>query len=71
MGISYKVSCGNLKSKVRVDKAEDLKSAIIREIKKGYFSNMQLGFLVLIKKYGDPYGKFEYYCATDDLFVPK
>jgi hypothetical protein len=70
MGMMIKVSCGDLKSKVRLDKVEDLKSVLIREIKKAYYSGMQLGMWVLIKKYRDPNRNFEIYCATDELFVP-
>jgi hypothetical protein len=71
MGIVCKISCGDLKSKVRLDKTEDLKSVLIREIKKAYYSGIQLGIWILIRKYGSPNKNFEVYCATDELFDPK
>lgn len=69
MGISYNIRCGKLKSKVRVDKVEDLKSVVIRELKQGYYRNIELGIFVLIKKCRDPFGYFDVYCATDELLV--
>ena len=69
MGISYNIRCGKLKSKVKVDKVEDLKSVVMRELKQGYYRNIQLGIFVLIKKYRDPFGYYEVYCATDELLV--
>ena len=68
---AYVASCGDWSSVIRTESFEDLKSAIMKEINKKADRNIQLGFYIYVREFGDKVKNNELYCLASEVLVPR
>ena len=71
MKTKYVASCGDWSSIIKAEKPEDLKRLIMKEINKVPKGNIQLGFYIYIREFGDKEENNKFYCLANEVLVPR